>query len=109
MILLQLLDLALLIFVTLRLTRFVTTDSLGQWWIIGPLTKQAYGKGEKKAWSKYLDGLTCPFCVGFWIGCVALLSLYLVGGPGEADLWWRYAAGAFALNWVVGHVSAYLD
>jgi hypothetical protein len=47
--------------------------------------------------------------VGFWIGLAVLLSLLLVGGPGDADVWWRYATGAFALNYVVGHVSGRLD
>lgn len=104
-----LLDVLLLTLATMRLTRLVTTDSLGQWWLYGPAYKRAYGHGSPPGWAKYVEGLTCPFCVGFWIGCAALISLWLVGGPGDADLWWRYATGAFALNWVVGHVASRLD
>jgi hypothetical protein len=105
-------DLALLLLATARCTRLVTTDNLpGQWWIYGPLYKRAYGRrGETPPrWARYLEGLTCPFCVGFWIGCVGLLSLWLVGGPGHAEEWWRWLAGAFAMNYVVAHVSARLD
>jgi hypothetical protein len=103
-------DLALLTLVTLRLTRLVTTDSLGQWWLYAPAYKRAYGRpGTAPKWAKYVEGLTCPFCVGFWIGAVALLSLLFVGGPGEAAVWWRYATGVFALNWIVGHAAARLD
>lgn len=106
-------DLLLLLLVSLRLTRLVTTDNLpGQWWIYGPLYKRAYGHPSSTPtprWAKYLEGLTCPFCVGFWIGLAALVSLLLVGGPGDAAVWWRYATGAFALNWVVGHVANRLD
>jgi hypothetical protein len=102
-------DLLLLLLATLRVSRLVTTDNLpGQWWIYGPLFKRAYQDGPKP-WAKYVEGLQCPFCVGFWIGCLGLLSLWLVGGPGDAALWWRYLAGAFALNWIVGHVAARLD
>lgn len=107
---LVLFDLTLLVLVTLRLTRLVTTDSIGQWWLYGPLYKRAYGNAHpSKKWGKYIEGLVCPFCVGFWIGCATLLSLYLVGGPGDADLWWRYVAGVFALNYGVGHVASHLD
>jgi hypothetical protein len=104
------LDLALLVLVTLRLTRLITTDNVpGQWWIYGPAYKKAYGHGRPPRWAKYIEGLTCPFCVGFWIGCLTVLSLLLVGGPGDAADWWRWLAGAFALNYVVGHVSGRLD
>jgi hypothetical protein len=106
------LDVVLLFLATLRVSRLVTTDNVpGQWWIFIPLNKRAYRHGAHRVpwWTKYLDGLQCPFCVGFWIGLVGLLTLILVGGPGHADLWWRYLAGAFALNYVVGHVAKNLD
>ena len=105
------LDLLLLVLSTLRVTRLFTTDSIpGKWWIQHPLNKKAYGSGgPAPKWSRYLDGLECPFCIGFWIGCVALLTLYLVGGIGHAAEWWRWLAGAFALNYLVGHVSSRLE
>jgi hypothetical protein len=106
-------DLALALLATLRLTRLVTTDSIGQWWLYSPLYKRAYGRPsvttKPRRWAKYVEGLQCPFCVGFWIGCLVLLSLWLVGGPGHAAEWWRWLAGAFALNYVVGQVSGRLD
>jgi hypothetical protein len=103
------LDVALLVLATLRLTRLMTTDDLpGQWWIYGPLYKRAHRHPARKTpwWAKYLSGLTCPFCVGFWVGLAVLLSLLLVGGPGDAPDWWRWASGAFALNYVVGMFRA---
>ena len=105
-------DLLLLVLATLRVTRLVTTDNMpGQWWIYGPAYKKAYGRRDRPTprWAKYIEGLTCPFCVGFWIGLVGALTLLLVGGPGDAAEWWRWLAGVFALNYVVGHVSARLD
>jgi len=103
------LDLALLILVTLRLTRLVTTDSIGQWWLYSPLYKRVVTGSIKGRWGKYIEGLTCPFCVGFWIGVAASVSLILVGGPGDAADWWRWTAGVFALNYIVGHVARVLD
>lgn len=105
------LDLALLVLSSLRFTRLITTDSIpGQWWLYGPAYKKAFGHpGPPPRWGKYVEGLTCPFCVGFWICCIVLASLYLVGGPGNAADWWRWVTGAFALNYVVGHVSSRLD
>lgn len=103
-------DIALLLLATLRVTRFITTDSLGQWWFYAPLAKRVYRKTPPGTWSsRYLEGLTCPFCVGFWIGAVGIASLLVAGGPGGAAVWWRVLAGVFALNWVVGHAARYLD
>lgn len=108
---LVLLDLSLLVLATLRVSRLVTTDNIpGQWWILGPLMKRAYGHGQPAPrWARYLDGLECPFCVGLWICLAAVLSLLLVGGPGDAADWWRWLAAPFALNYVTGHVAKRLD
>jgi len=109
--LLFLFDVVLLVLASLRATRMVTTDKVpGEWWIHAPLMKRAFVNGKARPkWAKYLIGLECPFCVGFWICLVAILSLLLVGGPGHAPDWWRWAAGALALNYVVGHVASRLD
>jgi hypothetical protein len=103
------LDLSLLILTTLRLTRLVTTDSLGQWWLYAPVYKRVVANGKSNKWQKYVDGLTCPFCIGFWIGGALVLSLWMVGGVGDAAEWWRWTTGIFALNYVTGHVASWLD
>lgn len=102
-------DTVLLVLATLRVTRLATTDSIGQWWIYEPIAKRAFGAGRKPKWAKYVDGLQCPYCIGFWIGAIGVGSLMLAGGPGHAALWWRLLAGIFALNWVVGNVASRLD
>jgi hypothetical protein len=103
-------DLLLILLATLRVTRLVTTDNVpGQWWIYGPLYKKAATRSPHPRWFRYMEGLTCPFCVGFWIGLVAVALLALLGGPGDLPVWFRYLMGAFALNYVVGHVSGRLD
>lgn len=106
------LDVLLLVLATLRVSRLVTTDSIpGRWWIYAPLNRKAYRRGPQHLprWAQYLDGLDCPFCVGFWIGLVGLATLILAGGPGHADDWWRFLAAAFGMNYVVGHVAKALD
>jgi hypothetical protein len=101
-------DLMLALGLTLRLSRVVTGDDIGKWWLHGPTYLWANRTPDPKAKVrrlKWQSGLNCPFCVGFWIGCAVLASLWLVGGPGHAAEWWRWIAGAFALNWVVGHTA----
>lgn len=99
-------DIVLLILAALRITRFVLIDSLGRWWFVGPALKRSYGTPAEK----YVEGLlSCPFCIGFWISLVGVVSLWLAGGPGEAALWWRVLAAIWALSYIVGHGVSKID
>jgi hypothetical protein len=60
-------------------------------------------------WHRYLEGLGCPFCIGFWITCLSVLVFWLVGGPGDAADVWRWIAGALSLAYVAGHISSRMD
>lgn len=114
-------DLVLLTLAVLRVTRLVTTDDVGKWWLRDPAEDWAVSNGKVIAFDrsddivhtgwrgKLVSGLECPFCVGFWIGLVGIVFLEMVGGPGNSPEWWRLLAGVFALNYVVGHVSGRLD
>lgn len=96
---------------TARLTRLVTTDFIGQWWVQDPVDRamaryEAAHSGEEEPWWwRYRAGLTCPHCLGFWIGAGVLAS-YAVAGRTRS---WRYVADALTLSYVIGHVSARLD
>jgi len=114
---------------TLRLTRFITTDYLGHWWIVQPARRWAlrefhslrYANAEviDEEWNgahlivgwrqKLVKGLDCPFCVGFWLGAAVLLSLALVRAVPPLLPFWRIVMGTFALNYVTGHVSSRID
>ena len=86
-----------------RVTRFVTTDSLGEWWIQEPAREFAARFDPR--WDKYVDGLSCPYCVGFW-------ATAAVFGAGSALRWnrvWQWGAGVWAASYVVGHMVAHLD
>jgi hypothetical protein len=107
-------DLVILVFASCRLTRLITHDDLGLWLLREPLYRwarfdPANGAEPGGLKSKLVSGLTCPFCVGFWAGLPLLASLVLAGGPGRATPLWEVAAGAFALNYLCGHVSRLLD
>lgn len=112
----------------LRLTRFVTSDFLGEWWIAGPAKRWAWRNGTdgyspseiarspaptprpENGWrSKLVKGLDCPFCVGFWLGVLVLLAEVVAPRIPVVRPLWRFAAGALALNYVTGHVSARID
>jgi len=107
--LLVIVDLLLALGLTLRLSRLIVVDDIGDWWVKRPIAerlgKMPTGPKRDKAFD-YWDGLSCPFCVGFWIAGLVLLSLYLVGGPGDAAVLWRWIAGWFALNWIAAHIGA---
>ena len=119
----------LVILGTLRLTRFVTTDWLGHWWIVRPARAWALRAREDyraaddpdMVWAeldptyevgrvRLVKGLDCPFCVGFWIGAVVLASMMIVTRlvPPLLPLW-RFALGTLALNYLVGHVSSRIE
>ena len=112
---------------TARLTRFFTSDKLGEWLIVGrvkrwasqiesPVTPPALGEVDpyptpEPHWgwrSKLVSGLDCPHCVGFWLGALVLAVLPLRRVPVLGALI-RFGIGAFALNYAVGHVSSRID
>lgn len=99
-------DISLIFGATTRLTRLITLDDLGQWWVVDPLISRA----ENTRWWKYVDGLTCPFCVGFHLSLMVIMS-YLaarrLGGP--ALVAWRAAAGALTVNYGSAHLVVAAD
>ena len=108
------LDLLLALGFTLRLSRLVTSDTITDWWLRGPLDRWADRKEPyHPAWrTKLVSGLSCPICVGFWLTGLVVLSLAVMGGPaaeGTLALVWQYVALAFTLNYVAGHISARMD
>lgn len=129
-------DMILVVLATLRLTRFVTQDWLGEWWLVGPAKRwairrhnasvaedQRYVEWEDamqdhhEFWSKEIKlvkGLDCPFCIGFWVGAGVLLVVSLsrrhpsgVGARAGASA--RFALAALALNYVTGNINQRMD
>lgn len=115
----------------LRLTRLITSDHLGEWYIVGPLKRWAWRRGtvgyspseigerveavptppHYGGWrARLVKGLDCPFCVGFWIGALVLFGELLAG---RSPRWlrgaWSFGLGALGLNYLVGHVSKRID
>lgn len=113
-------DVLLALGLALRATRFVTNDSLSRWYLRQPLVRWSHTEAfpnwdpddpefdyePQTTRQRMVSGLYCPWCVGFWLAALVLLSLYLVGGPGHAAEWWRWVAGAFTLNYVVVHIGS---
>lgn len=134
---------------SLRLTRLITTDTLGLWLVRGPLERWGNLKEQRlrDAWGETIEsvtedqpemddktlsyflnmiellksddpvswqarlvsGLSCPFCVGFWITAgVTLVTLVLTLLP---LVWVAWVAGLalLGLNYVLAHISALLD
>lgn len=69
-------------------------------------------KGGRMKFHRYLVGLECPHCVGFWVG-VAVAGSYVVARRGKRSLAaWRFVAATLSLNIVsvaTGDVVKYWD
>lgn len=102
------LDVLLALGMTMRLTRVVTTDSIGEWYLRAPLLKRIGARKRPYLFNFVETLLECPFCIGFWIGCGVLLSLWAAGGPGAAWEPWRWTAGALTMNYIAAHVGGRL-
>lgn len=63
------------------------------------------GEWTAPAPERYVEGLSCPFCMSVWMSAFVTLTLLVAGGPGDAADWWRYVAGFLTLAWVTGHVA----
>lgn len=103
-------DLLLVVLLTARLTRLLITDDLGRWYFRGPLEAALLRNATTSTgWrARLAAGLSCPFCLGFWVGVGVLAFVAAVGGPGHLPDWSRYVAGAFALNYLTAHIGARL-
>jgi hypothetical protein len=113
-------DTALIVGATMRLTRLVVTDDLGQWWIKDPLDRLYhpsidYGPDEVHRevpprlvkGHRYLGGLDCPYCCGFWIGAGVIASHAIAKRVGMLGAW-RFVASAFTLNEVAAHANVWI-
>lgn len=113
-----------------RISRLVTTDTLGKWMVRDPaerwaneheiraLTDEAftdedaadYDTDNPITWQKRLvSGLECPYCFGAWAGGAVLLGNVLAPHIPVVRHVWPFMLKALALSYVVGHVSAHLD
>jgi hypothetical protein len=128
-------DQLLILGATMRLTRLFTSDDLGEWWLKAPLAAwvdatpspdrfaplggpEHVARAEaasqerfarKQRAKRYLDGLDCPHCVGYWVG-IAVLTSYLVARRSRTALaLWRYAAAGLGLNTVSVLLGKQLD
>lgn len=102
-------DTALILGATMRLTRLVVTDDLGQWWIRDPLDAWVHEHPAQAPDHKWLGGLTCPHCVSFHAAWIVLGTYHLSGLHPKARAVWRFGAAALSLSSIVGHASARLD
>lgn len=100
-------DTVLVVGASLRLTRAVTTDEIGALLVREPLHRAA--PDSTTLAGRIVDGVYCPFCVGFWLGAAVLAGHALTAGSPRGRAAWRFVAAALTLNEIVGHVSARID
>jgi len=104
-------DVALVTGLTMRLTRLVVSDDLGQLWLKDPVDRWLSAQetsGRAHPLRRYSEGFDCPHCVSFHAAYLSLGS-YLLARRLHLLPVWRFAAGTMSLSAVVGHVSARID
>lgn len=98
------LDAALIVGLAARLTRFAVFDTAGNVLRV-PVTRLADKLASRRGgyWADEL--FSCPFCVGFWLSGLVVLSWHFFG----QTVVWQLAALTATLSYVVGHLAATLD
>lgn len=104
---LLILDLTVILFASLRLTRLVTTDTLGRH-ALRPIEDWLYDHVPQRHWWT-ISLTTCSHCIGFWITGLTVLSWWFSSLDTGPLTVWRLVAGTFALSYIVGHFSSRLD
>ena len=119
----RLLDPALAVLASARLSRLVITDDLGRWLIHDPIDRAMDRYAERELWAaanvgqeprepwwwKYRSGLDCPFCIGFWLSLLVVgLGAAATRREGIGAIAWRAGTGALATNYVASHLGARL-
>lgn len=103
---LSILDAVLLVGLAARLTRLVVVDDAGQPVRIAAVRMSAALARDRDRGVDFGERLvSCPFCVGFWLSVVGVVSWLLAGDT----LAWQAVALVFALNYVHAHLNAALD
>lgn len=96
----SLLDVALIIGLSVRLTRLAVVDTIAD-----PVRVVLIRLVPLRLvdWTHTL--LSCPHCIGFWITAAVVASWHLWGDL----LVWQAVAATFGLAYLVGHAVARLD
>ncbi len=103
-------DLGLLLLAALagaRTYRLIAIDSAGEpaRRLIRRLIFKLGKRGKDHAADLVEEGAECPFCIGFWVTSLWVLTGLLWGGT----FVWLLFAGCFAANYVGGQLNAWLD
>lgn len=59
--------------------------------------------------ARLVSMLSCPFCIGFWIGAINVLITVIVWDHTPGLYVWGTILAIFSLNYLVGHISARVD
>jgi hypothetical protein len=119
-------DTVLVVGSTMRLTRLLVTDDIGNWFVKWPAYRWAGEHNPVPAapevgslvhtntWEpnwrdKLVMGLDCPFCVGTWIGFGVLAITELLPSRSPLGRLWRFVMAGLTTNYVTAHISSRLD
>lgn len=87
-----------------RVWRLLTTDEITVKFRDWLYDRSWFWEGEDLEPSFWQRGFDCPFCLGFWI-----TALFVLTGVLFAGTVWFIIAGAFAANYVGALLNAHFD
>ena len=97
-----------------RLTRVVTTDDIGWWYIREPAYRWAQydpesERGPQGNRQRLVSGLECRWCVGYWVG-VGVLTGLVISPPGSLrGRALRWVLATLAMNYLAAQGDAVVD
>lgn len=108
-------DLVLALGFGLRLTRLVTTDKITEWLILNRLWRWADYTTPLEEFepttprTRLVYSLSCPWCVGFWVSAIVVISMHLAWSFPDWTWLWRMIATIFTINWVAATIHTKLE
>jgi hypothetical protein len=112
-------DAVLVLGSSMRLTRLITSDDIGLWFVKHPAYKWAAENSPQPtggdewappSWrTKLVTGLDCPHCVGYWVGVGVLGSYVVTRKSRPLAAVWRFVAGTLTLNTLITTIGGPLD
>lgn len=95
------LDIALILGASARLSRLVIVDDAGFYLFRKPAATKIKNTKVREV---VLDGLDCPFCIGFWLALLVVTSYFVA--TKTKTLWiWRILFGSLAANYAAAHLG----
>lgn len=97
-----------------RLTRVITTDDIGWWYIRVPAYRWAQydpesERGPESNRQRLVSGLECKWCIGYWVGAAVLAGLAISPPGSTRGRVLRWVLATLAVNYLAAQGDTIVD